>query len=149
MLVILRRRNRRTKIRNKSPKEVFTEIYKSSLWGSSEGGSGTFSVKKQTESLINNLDKLLNDLNISSILDIPCGDFNWMQKVHLSNIDYIGADNVEELIENNIKQYKEKENVKFMVINLIKDPLPKSDLIFVRDCFFICLTRISIVQSQI
>jgi hypothetical protein len=116
VLVIWRRRNRRTKIRNKSAKDVFTEIYKSNLWGSSESISGTGSVKEQTESLINELDKLLKDMNISSILDIPCGDFNWMQKVDLSNIDYIGADIVEELIENNIKQYKERENIYRKVI---------------------------------
>ena len=66
VLVIWRRRNRRTKIRNKSAKDVFTEIYKSNLWGSSESISGTGSVKEQTESLINELDKLLKDMNISS-----------------------------------------------------------------------------------
>ena len=73
-------------------------------------------------------------MNIMSILDLPCGDFNWMQKVDLSKIDYVGADIVEELINKNIRQYKEKANLKFKVINLITDPLPKTDIIIIRDC---------------
>lgn len=128
-------RNRNSsKFRNMSTNEVFTEIYKSNHWKSSESISGTGSEIKQTESLINDLDKLLTDMNIVSVLDLPCGDFKWMQKVDLSKIDYVGADIVEELIKNNIKQYKERENLKFIVLNLITDPLPKSDMIIVRDC---------------
>ncbi len=73
-------------------------------------------------------------MNIVSVLDIPCGDFNWMQRVDLSKIDYVGADIVEELIKNNIEQHKKQENLKFIVLNLIRDPLPKSDMIIVRDC---------------
>jgi hypothetical protein len=128
-------RNRNSsKFRNMSTNEVFTGIYKSNHWKSSESISGTGSEIKQTESLINDLDKLLTDMNIVSVLDLPCGDFKWMQKVDLSKIDYVGADIVEELIKNNIKQYKERENLKFIVLNLITDPLPKSDMIIVRDC---------------
>ena len=128
-------RNRNSsKFRNMSTNEVFTEIYNSNHWKSSESISGTGSEIKQTESLINDLDKLLTDMNIASVLDLPCGDFKWMQKVDLSKIDYVGADIVEELIKSNIRQYKERENLKFKVLNLITDPLPKSDMIIVRDC---------------
>lgn len=63
--------------------------------------SGSGSEITQTESFIKDLEKLLNDLEIRSLLDIPCGDLNWMQKVNLSNIDYCGADIVEELIKSN------------------------------------------------
>jgi len=123
-----------SKFRNLSTNEVFTEIYNSNHWKSSESISGTGSEIKQTESLIKELDKLLTEMNIASVLDLPCGDFKWMQKVDLSKIDYVGADIVEELIKSNIRQYKERENLKFEVLNLITDPLPKSDMIIVRDC---------------
>jgi hypothetical protein len=73
-------------------------------------------------------------MNIKSVLDLPCGDFNWMQRVDMSNVEYIGGDIVEDLIKSNIKQYKERENITFQVLNLITDTLPKSDLIFARDC---------------
>lgn len=120
--------------RSMSTKEVFTEIYNSNHWKSPESISGTGSEFKQTESLIHDLGKLLTDMNIKSVLDLPCGDFKWMQKVDLSEIDYVGADIVEELIKNNIRQYKKRGNLKFKVLNLINDPLPKKDLIIVRDC---------------
>ncbi len=123
-----------SKLRNVSTKEVFTEIYNSNHWKSSESISGPGSEIKQTESLINDLGKLLIDMNIVSVLDLPCGDFNWMQKVDLSKIDYVGADIVEELIKRNTRNNKDKKNLKFIVLDLITDPLPKSDLIIVRDC---------------
>jgi len=130
-----RSRNRNSlKFRNMNDKEVFTEIYKSNLWGSSESISGTGSEIKQTNTLIDNLDKLLKEMKIGSVLDLPCGDFKWMQYVDLSNIDYLGADIVEELIKRNIMHYKKRGNLKFEVLNLVTDPLPKSDMIIVRDC---------------
>lgn len=70
----------------------------------------------------------MNDLKIKTLLDIPCGDLNWMKKVNLSDIDYIGADIVEELIETNIDQFKERTNFKFKVLNLINDCLPTCDM---------------------
>lgn len=127
--------SRNSKFRNMSAKEVFTEIYNSNHWKSSNSISGPGSELSQTESLINGLDRIINKYKFSSILDLPCGDFSWMQKVDLSEIAYIGADIVEELINSNIGRYKERGNCKFIVLNLITDPLPKSDVIIVRDCF--------------
>ena len=132
LLVWYRKNN--SKFRNKSTNEVFSEIYNTNHWNSSESISGRGSEVEQTASLINDLDKLLSDIKIASVLDIPCGDFNWMQKVDLSNIDYVGADIVEDLIMSNKRQHKEWGNLKFKVLNLITDPLPKSDMIIVRDC---------------
>ncbi len=122
------------KFLNKTPKEVFTEKYKHNLWKSEESISGTGSEFRQTELLVSELNNLLKRLEVSSLLDIPCGDFNWMQKVELSNINYIGADIVEELVLENRLKFGESEWRKFEVINLIADPLPKADMILVRDC---------------
>jgi len=125
------------KIQKMKIQEVFTEIYNDNHWKSMESHSGGGSEIIQTVTLIRDLEKIFNDFNITSILDIPCGDFNWMQKVDLSKIDYIGADIVEELIKNNIEKNREKLNLRFSfrVIDLLKDPLPKCDLLFIRDCF--------------
>ncbi len=124
------------KYKDKSTKDVFTDIYtNNSFWGGTESVSGTGSDLRNTKSLIDDLNKLLVDFNISSVLDIPCGDFNWMNKVNYNGIDYVGADIVEALVKINAEKYKEHDNLKFVLLNLIEDPLPKSDLIIVRDCF--------------
>jgi hypothetical protein len=110
--------------------EVFTEIYENNKWSSSESRSGNGSELKNTITLRNELPFLFKKYNISSILDIPCGDFNWMKEVNLSDIDYTGADIVPSIIEQN----KQKYPYNFQVLDLTKDSLPKVDLIFVRDC---------------
>ena len=69
-------RNRISKYHNKSASTVFTEIYNSNHWKSSESISGEGSEIKQTESLINDLNKLLTEMNIATVYDLPCGDFN-------------------------------------------------------------------------
>lgn len=122
-----------SKYRHRSAKAVFTEIYHNNRWRSSESISGTGSEIQQTESLIPALDKLLADMEITSVLDLPCGDFNWMQKVNLRKVDYVGADIVEELIANNTRQYGHS-NLQFIVLDLLADALPKTDLIIARDC---------------
>lgn len=133
-LLKLHRNRTAAKFRNLHTEEVFSKIYKSNHWKSSESISGAGSEIKQTETLISNLNRLLNDYSIKSVLDLPCGDFRWMQKVDLANVDYIGADIVEDLIKSNVQRYKESPKLTFKVLNLITDPLPKCDLIIVRDC---------------
>ena len=122
-----------SKFRNKGVKEVFTEIYNQNCWGSSESISGVGSERINTKSLIKSLDKLFLDLDIKSILDIPCGDFNWMQQVNLRNKNYIGADIVAQIIVENKKKYQQ-ENIKFEVLDLTCSSLPQSDIVITRDC---------------
>ena len=120
--------------RDKSPKEVFETIYRHNLWRSKESVSGPGSSVKETEVLIKQLPTFLKRYKIKSMLDIPCGDFNWMKVVDLSTINtYIGADIVKKLSEENNQKYK-SNTFSFCCLNLIEDTLPKVDLVFVRDC---------------
>jgi SAM-dependent methyltransferase len=114
-----------------SVKEKFIEIYENNLWGSTESVSGSGSEIQNTKVIQNELPVLLQKFNIKSILDIPCGDWNWMKNVNLCGASYIGADIVEPLIKSNKINYP---NIDFRVMDLINDPLPKVDLIFTRDC---------------
>lgn len=114
-------------------KELFTNYYKNNSWNGKESLSGPGSDYEQTKFLIPELEILLNSLNISSMLDVPCGDFNWMKKVNLNGIKYHGGDIVEDVIKRNVKKYS-SANIKFSVIDIVNDKLPKSDLIMVRDC---------------
>lgn len=114
-------------------KDLFTEYYKNNTWSGKESLSGPGSDYEQTKYLIPELDIMLKYLNVKSMLDIPCGDFNWMKNVDLEKISYHGADIVEPLIKNNNKKYQ-KDNISFSVIDIVNDKLPTVDLIMVRDC---------------
>lgn len=121
--------------RKSSSKKIFTEIFLNNYWNSDESYSGTGSTIGQTQVVRQQLENIFIKFQIKSMLDIPCGDFNWMQNVKLDSIQYIGADIVKPMIKLNKKKYKHFPNCSFHNIDIIKDKLPKVDLIFVRDCF--------------
>ena len=114
-----------------SLKEKFTEIYENNLWGSLESASGGGSEMQNTKVIRRELPVLIQKFGITSVLDIPCGDWNWMKDVDLCEASYIGADIVKPLIEENKIKYP---NTDFRVLDLTNDDLPKVDLVFVRDC---------------
>ena len=116
-----------------SAENIFKVIYDRNKWGSGLSVSGFGSEFSQTKLIIEAIPRIINEYKINSILDIPCGDFNWMKRVDMSQINYIGADIVPEIaVENNLRY--SNTNKKFLNLNLIKDKLPKSDLIICRDC---------------
>ncbi|MDS1031047.1 class I SAM-dependent methyltransferase [Porphyromonadaceae sp. NP-X] len=121
-------------LRNKN-RLIFTEIFKKNSWSSQESFSGTGSTLEQTYFLRQELIRIINQYEIKTILDIPCGDFNWMKELDFKNLNYIGADIVKPLIKENRKKYQKSPNIKFKVIDLTSNKLPKCDIIIVRDCF--------------
>jgi hypothetical protein len=98
-----------------------------------ESKSGGGSTLKQTETIRRELPLLFDTLHIKSILDVPCGDFNWMKEVELGDREYIGCDIVPSVIEENIEKYTDNHR-SFMILDLITDFLPQCDLILCRDC---------------
>lgn len=123
----------RLTLKNKSADAIFSEIFSGNKWGGNVSVSGLGSDLNQTKIVAGELPLLCREINVGSILDIPCGDFYWMKNVNLSGIEYLGADIVADLIGNNTKQY-EKQNIRFETLDLMTDCLPTVDLIFCRDC---------------
>jgi SAM-dependent methyltransferase len=117
----------------RNTKDVFTDIYRNNRWGNKESVSGPGSTLEQTAVLIEQLPQLLKRLEAKSMLDIPCGDFNWMSKVAMPGVQYTGADIVEELVQRN-QQNHASPTRQFLHLNLVSTPLPKVDLVFCRDC---------------
>jgi len=117
--------------------QIFTDAYVNDIWGPYGGypetKSGLGSTLRQTVNIRRELPLLLERHNITSMLDIPCGDFNWMQHVDLGYTKYIGADIVPVMIEDNKKRFP---SVDFRTLNLLTDDLPKVDLVMCRDCLF-------------
>jgi SAM-dependent methyltransferase len=116
-----------------TPREVFAEIYKRNIWGYQETASGGSSTLGYTEKLRQNLPGLLADLGVRSLLDLPCGDLNWMSEVELPIERYIGGDIVPELVELARSKFG-GEGREFQTIDLCNDPLPDVDLLLCRDC---------------
>lgn len=120
-----------------SSESRFELIYNNNMWGSKESVSGFGSTLKYTEKLRAKLPSVINSLDIGSILDAPCGDFNWMKEVVRSfpNVSYIGADIVRDLVKVNNNKYG-KDNISFVHLDIVKDQLPDVDLMICRDCLF-------------
>lgn len=120
--------------RGKSTEETFTQIFEQNTWGSDQSISGQGSTIQLSENAIDFINQIILEFSITSILDLPCGDFHWMQEVDLSNTKYIGGDIVPQLIDENQQQYG-SESIHFLHLDLIRDELPTTDLLIVRDCF--------------
>jgi hypothetical protein len=120
-----------------SPKSKFTWIYENRYWATDESVSGYGSGVAYTENIRNKLPKLIEDYKIKSLLDAPCGDFNWMKLIvsEIPTISYIGVDIVSELIEKLNYEYSNARTL-FKNLDIRIDSLPSADLIIVRDCLF-------------
>jgi hypothetical protein len=115
----------------KSPShEIFDNIYKTNYWrGESRSGEGSDLI--QTQQIREVLPSLLTSLGAKSMLDIPCGDYYWMQHVDLP-VAYTGADIVQQVVDINNKKYSDSQH-KFLHLDVCNDKLPQVDLIFARD----------------
>jgi SAM-dependent methyltransferase len=114
---------------------IFTEYYRTNSWQGDESVSGTGSSLGATTVIRAALPEIIQQFGITSMLDIPCGDFNWMKETPLPLAHYIGSDIVKELISENNKRYADERRT-FMTLDLTADLLPQADMIFCRDCLF-------------
>ena len=114
--------------------QTFQVAYAMGAWGSAESGSGTGSELGATENVRIYLPELFRRLQVSRFLDAPCGDWNWMRRVDLSGVDYVGADVVANVVARNNQEYA-RPGVRFIHADLTQDPLPAVDMIMCRDCW--------------
>ena len=117
----------------RSRQDVFNRIYNLNRWRDSESASGSGSRLESTEVIREELPRLLKKYGVRTLLDAPCGDFNWMKTVELDVDEYIGIDIVEELVETNRRQFS-SDTKRFIKLDVVSDKLPSVDCIFCRDC---------------
>ncbi|HEX6452655.1 MAG TPA: class I SAM-dependent methyltransferase [Trebonia sp.] len=111
---------------------LFTRFYQTNQWGSGETRSGPGSERARTRQVVRDLNRLIRDFGIRSMLDAPCGDFNWMRDVSLEAVDYLGCDIVEDMIAANSAKYGGWART-FKKLDITVDPMPQVDLILCRD----------------
>lgn len=114
--------------------EIFKQHYEDNYWADDESVSGHGSTLDATKLIRSALPKMLFALKVRSVLDIPCGDFNWFSTIfrQLELERYIGADVVPELIAKNKQLYPWAH---FEVADITRSRLQQVDLVLVRDLF--------------
>ena len=135
-------KNLSKKLKNKI---IFNSIYKSNYWNKSKNfnpkfqsysGPGSIPNSKQTNNLITNLEKFFINNNIKKILDAPCGDCAWIERLFKMNIEYTGIDIVNELIVNNNKKFQNNQNINFFCEDLTEyNKFDGYDFVLLRDFF--------------
>lgn len=116
-----------------SMKAIFSEIYHKNVWQDPESVSGRGSTLARTKTITARLPSLLHELGVATLLDAPCGDFNWMRHTDLGAVEYIGADVVPDLITRNRRLYG-RAGRRFVVRDIVKSRLPRADAVLCRDC---------------
>ena len=115
----------------------FTAIYRTHKWkgGGEETRSGAGSTLEATNILREQLPLLLEQLNARGLLDIGCGDFNWMKSVELP-CPYHGVDIVPHVIAENQSRF-ERPSVTFECKNAVDEAMPAGyDVILCREVLF-------------
>lgn len=113
--------------------QTFAPFYQENRWGDAESVSGPGSNLARTAKLRRELPGLLEAMGVRTLLDAPCGDFNWIKHTQLGIEQYIGVDVVPDLITRNQQLYGNNER-RFVVLDLTRDELPRVDVILCRDC---------------
>jgi SAM-dependent methyltransferase len=115
----------------KSPFAVFDRIYRQGGWDGR--GSGPGSAPEVNRELIGLLNQLINRTpGITTVLDIGCGDWQWMRRVDLAGKRYLGVDVASSVIEANLRTFG-RDHVRFQTLDACEEDLPEADLIIMKD----------------
>ena len=117
--------------------EEFTKIYDTNFW---INGSGSGSYIENTKIYNEKIIDFIKYNNIKTITDIGCGDWQSSYLIYekLENIDYLGIDCVQSVVNNNIKNHQnqyENKNYSFKALNILNelDSIRNSDLYILKD----------------
>ena len=102
---------------------IFTKVYEEFGWSNfqQESVSGTGSTLENTETLRAELPAICKKYNINNIVDIACGDFNWMKEIVGEFKYYRGVDIVKELIVSNKEKHEKVGTIDFAIADVITE----------------------------
>mmetsp|Transcript_10760 Transcript_10760/g.43538 ORF Transcript_10760/g.43538 Transcript_10760/m.43538 type:complete len:241 (-) Transcript_10760:67-789(-) len=106
-------------------------------------GSGAGSRLASTRGVRATLPRLVEMINATTLVDVPCGDFNWMRTLvnatpGMRNLTYWGGDIVRPLVEalNSVFGEPASGRVAFGAFDLATQTLWPVDIVMVRDVLF-------------
>jgi len=111
--------------------QEFSRIASSNMWGSQETPCGPGSTVEACKPILEALPRWISKFEVKSIVDLGCGDWNWMKHLDLSGIQYDGFDVVEFFIAGNRKY--ETRNIRFHHADILEAEIPTSDLVICKD----------------
>jgi len=113
-------------------RRIFTAIHDARSWGDCESVSGPGSTRERAETFLPDLVALIRKLGVSTLLDVPCGDFNWAAPLADAVDQYIGVDVVPGLIAANRRNAATKSR-RFLCLDMVTQRLPQADAVLCRD----------------
>ncbi len=125
------------KFKKLSTQQVFTKIYKENFWGKPTSKKDFYSGPGSHDSIlvngyVNSVKNFLRKFDKKvKLVDLGCGDFAVGLQIYPFCKEYIACDIVESLIKRNQEKFKGTD-VDFRVLNIIEDPLPKGDVVCLR-----------------
>jgi SAM-dependent methyltransferase len=118
-------------------RDVFDYIYREGVWLNERADgarSGAGSSAASVAELKAELPTALRQLGVSSLLDVGCGEFGWLQDLD-DRISYTGVDIVPSVIDANQQRYG-RPNRLFRVLDAVEEPLPTADAVLCREVLF-------------
>lgn len=112
----------------------FLRIYKYKIWKTDKNLSGTSSDLSIAKHYALKLRVFLISKKIKSIFDCGCGEFGFMDATLKDlKLKYVGGDLVKNIL---IKNRINFPSYKFIKFDVLKDNIPKVQLLHIRDCLF-------------
>lgn len=108
---------------------AFTRVYENAEW---YNGSGPGSGVAETETWRAFLARYMSRHEMSSVLDLGCGDWQSTRLINWSGITYHGIDIVPRVIERCRESY-EAPGITFECADILTCPLPAADLVLCKE----------------
>jgi SAM-dependent methyltransferase len=107
--------------------------------GRRESASGPGSALAAAAQTLALLDEITQELPIRKMVDLGCGDWNWMKEAHWyrsrSCVDYVGWEASPELV-GELQRLYGRPGVSFALADIVEHAFPPADLLICRDVLF-------------
>jgi hypothetical protein len=124
-------------MRQRNMTEIFSQIYANGVWVEQkhqESLSGVGSTHAATAELVVRLSAYLREVGCRRLVDVGCGDFNWMRNVE-GDFEYTGIDVVPQVIDANNAAYANHKR-RFICMDAIRGAIPPGDVAICREVLF-------------
>ena len=108
--------------------DVFNSIYKNNAWGNGSGPGSRADKTIQYQEFLKNF-FLMN--NVSSVVDLGCGDWQFSRYIDWTGIDYLGLD-VSSVVLEITKEFS-VPGIRFQELDGSCNNLPPADVLLIKD----------------